>query len=44
MLLGASRQRVNMAIVELETQGALRRDEGLFICDLDALEVIAPKD
>jgi CRP/FNR family transcriptional regulator, cyclic AMP receptor protein len=41
MLLGASRPKVNIAIGELETAGALKRTEGGFLCHLEKLSEIA---
>ena len=41
LLIGASRPKVNAALVLLEDGGAIERSDGRFTCDIDELEEIA---
>jgi len=41
LLIGASRPKVNAALVLLEERGSIERNEGRFTCDIDELEDIA---
>jgi CRP-like cAMP-binding protein len=41
LLIGASRPKVNAALVLLEEGGSIERNEGRFTCDIDELEDIA---
>jgi CRP-like cAMP-binding protein len=41
LLIGASRPKVNTALSLLESSGALERNEGRIICDIEELQAIA---
>jgi len=41
LLIGASRPKVNTALSLLESSGALQRQEGRIICDIEELQLIA---
>jgi CRP/FNR family transcriptional regulator, cyclic AMP receptor protein len=41
LLIGASRPKVNTALSLLESSGALQRNEGRIICDIEQLLAVA---
>ena len=44
LLIGASRPKVNTALSLLEANGAVERQDGKIVCDMEELRMIAGSD